>query len=116
MSRRTDYGPLRDMRHFARTAIQIFDGADPDALKGDTAVHFALRYLLVTVGGAAHRVSPEFRTAHPELAWRKVDAMRKALVHGCDEVEREGLHDTMAMDLPKLVGQLDAILEDESGN
>ena len=116
MSRRTAFGPLRDMRHFAWTAIQMFDGADPDALEDDTAAHFALRYLLVTVGGAAHRVSPEFRTAHPELAWRKVDAMQKALAHGYDQVEREGLHDTVAVDLPKLVGQLDAILGDESGD
>ena len=103
------------MRHFARTAIQMFDGADPDALKSDSAVHFALRYLLVTVGGAARRVSPEFRTAHPEVAWRKVEATRKALVHGYDQLERERLHDTVALYLPQLVGQLDAILGDESG-
>lgn len=114
MSRRTDHGPLRDMRHFAGTAIQLFEGVDPNTLEGDTAVHFALRYLVVTVGGAAQRVSPEFRTAHPEMAWRKLDAMRRALVHGYDEVERQGLHDTVAVDLPKLVGQLDAILGDEA--
>ena len=27
MSRRTEHGPLRDMRHFARTAIELFDTA-----------------------------------------------------------------------------------------
>lgn len=116
MSRRTDQGPLGDMRHFARTAIQMFDGADPDALEGDSAVHFALRYLLVTVGGAAHRVWPEFRTAHPEIAWRHVDAMRQVLVQRYDQVEREKMHDTVASDLPNLVRQLDALLEDESGD
>ena len=42
--------------------------------------------------------------------------MQKALLHGYDQVEREGLHDTVAVDLPKLVGQLDAILGDESGD
>lgn len=42
--------------------------------------------------------------------------MQKALAHGYDQVEREGLHDTVTLDLPKLVGQLDAILGDESGD
>ena len=102
------------MRHFARTAIEMFDGADPDVLEGDTAVHFALRYLVLTVGEAAGRVSPEFRVVHPEIPWRKVVAMRNVLAHGYDQVERERLHDTVAVDLPKLVGQLDAILEGES--
>ncbi len=50
MSRRTELGPLQDMRHFARTAMQMFDEASPDALEGDTAVHFARRYLVMTVG------------------------------------------------------------------
>lgn len=114
MSRLTDQGPLRDMLYFARTAIEVFDGAGPDALEGNSAGHFALRYLLVAVGGAAHKVSPEFRTAHGEVAWEEVEATRKALVHGYDRVERERLHDAIAVDLPRLVGQLDAILEDES--
>ena len=48
-----DHGPLRDMWHFARTAIQTFNGATPDALESDTEVHFALRYLVMTVGEAA---------------------------------------------------------------
>lgn len=113
MSRRTDIGPLRDMRHFARTAIQMFDGATPDTLEGDTAVHFALRYLVMTVGEAANRVSPAFRAVHPEIPWRKVVAMRNVLAHAYDQVERERLHDTVAVELPKLVGQLDAILGNE---
>ena len=110
MSRRTELGPLRDMRHFARTAMQMFDEAAPDALEGDTAVHFALRYLVMTVGEAANRVSPEFRAVHPEIPWREAVAMRNVLTHGYDQVERERLHDTIAVDLPKLVGQLDKIL------
>ena len=42
--------------------------------------------------------------------------MQKALLHGYDQVERERLRDTVAVDLPKLVGKLDAILGDESGD
>lgn len=113
MSRRTDHGPLRDMRHFARTAIEMFNEATPDALESDTEVHFALRYVVMTVGEAANRVSPEFRTAHPEIPWLDVIGMRNRLAHGYDQVSREVLHDTIALYLPKLVGQLDTILGDK---
>ena len=113
MSHRTDHGPLRDMRHFARTAIQMFNEAAPDALESDTEVHFALRYLVMTVGEAANRVSPEVRAAHPEIPWVDVIGMRNRLAHGYDQISREILHDTIALYLPQLVGQLDAILGDE---
>ncbi len=113
MSRRTDHGPLRDMRHFARKAIGMFDTGSADALESDTAVHFALRYLVMAVGEAANRVSPEFRAGHPEIPWVDVIGMRNRLAHGYDQISREILHDTVALYLPKLVGQLDTILGDE---
>jgi uncharacterized protein with HEPN domain len=102
------------MRHFARKAIGVFNTASADALENDTTAHFAIRYLVMTVGEAANRVSPEFRAAHPEIPWVDVIGMRNRLAHGYDQVSREILHDTVALYLPKLVGQLDAILADES--
>ena len=82
MSRRNDHGPLWDLRHFAQTAIQMFNEAAPDALESDTEVHFPLRYLVMTVGEAANRVSPEVRAAHPEIPWVDVIGMRNRLAHG----------------------------------
>ena len=91
----------------------MFDTAKADELENDTAVHFAIRYLVMTVGEAANRVSPEFRAAHPEIPWVDVIGMRNRLAHGYDQISRELLHDTVALYLPKLVGQLDAMLGDE---
>ena len=39
--------------------------------------------------------------------------MRNLLTHGYDEVERERLYDTVAVHLPKLIHQLNAILGEE---
>ena len=113
MSRRTDDGPLRDMRHYCREAIRTFDTASADALESETAIHFALRYLVMTVGEAANRVSPEVRAAHPEIPWVDVIGMRNRLAHGYDRIDREILQDTVATYLPKLIGQLNAIIGDE---
>ena len=113
MSRRTDRGPLRDMRDYAREALETFQTASADALENDRTVDWALRYLVLTVGEAATRVSPELRAAHPEIPWRKMVGMRNLLTHGYDEVERERLYDTVAVHLPKLIDQLNAILGEE---
>ncbi len=113
MSRRTDRGPLRDMRDYAQEALETFQTASADALENDRTVDWALRYLVLTVGEAATRVSPELRAAHPEIPWRKMVGMRNLLTRGYDEVERERLYDTVAAHLPKLVDQLNAILGEE---
>ena len=56
MSRRTDRGPLRDMRDYAREAVETFQTASADALENDRKLDWALRYLVLTVGEAATRV------------------------------------------------------------
>ena len=50
MSRRTDQGPLGDMRHFARKAIGMFGAASADDLESDTAVDTVALYLPKLVG------------------------------------------------------------------
>ena len=113
MSRRTDRGPLRDMRDYAREAVETFQAASADVLENDRTIDWALRYLVLTVGEAATRVSPELRAAHPEIPWRKVVGMRNLLAHGYDEIERDRLHDTVAVHPPALVEQLNALLGEE---
>ena len=54
MSRRTDRGPLRDMRDYAREALETFQTASADALENDRTVDWALRYLVLTVGEGGH--------------------------------------------------------------
>lgn len=110
MSRRSDEIALRDMREYALAAVETFENATADTLQNDRTVDSALRYQVMTVGEAANRVSIELQVRHPEIPWRQVVGMRNLLVHGYDEVGRDRLHHTVAVHLPKLVGQLNAIL------
>ena len=67
----------------------------------------------MTVGEAANRVSIEFQRQHPEIPWRHVVGMRNLLAHGYDEVVRERLHVTVAVQIPRLIEQLNDILAEE---
>ena len=115
MSRRTVRGPLREMRRFARKAIgmsrHVFDA--PARSSVTRRADHALRFLVMAVGEAAKLFSPEVCGAHPEITWVDVISMRNRLAHAYDQISRETLHDTIALYLPKLVGQLDTILGDE---
>lgn len=113
MSRRTDDVALRDMREYALAAVETFRNATADALQNDRTVDSALRYQVMTVGEAANRVSAEFQAQHPEIPWRQVVGMRNLLAHGYDEVVRERLHVTVAVQIPRLIQQLNAVLGEE---
>ena len=113
MSRRSDWGFLRDLRDHAREAVAMFDEATPDDLEGNRMLHLALERLVQNVGEGAARLSPEFLSAHPEIPWRRIVGMRNRLAHDYRHVVRERVHDTVAIDLPKLIEQLNAILGEE---
>jgi len=102
-----------EMRDYAQRALDMFREASADDLEANSATHYALRYLVLAVGEAASRVSDKSRAAHPEIPWVEAIGMRNVLAHGYDQMDRERLHDTVAVELPALVRQLDTILGEE---
>ncbi len=110
MSRRSDRAALRDLVDAAREAVEMFDAATPDELERDRRTLLALTHLVVIVGEAANRCSPAIRERHPRVPWEAIRGMRNRLVHGYDQVSREILHDTVAVDLPRLIDQVSDLL------
>jgi uncharacterized protein with HEPN domain len=41
---------------------------------------------LLIIGEAVTRLSNEFRSSHPEIAWAKIAGMRNRLIHGYDKI------------------------------
>ena len=113
MSDRDDRAPLRDMLGAAQEAVNLFESATADELETDRRTHLALLHLIVIVGEAANRVSAERQKAHSAIPWPDVIGMRNRLVHGYDQVDREVVHDTVAVDLPRLIALVQAILAEE---
>ena len=66
----------------------------------------AVIFQISILGEAVKRLSVEFQSRHPEIAWRKIAGTRDRLIHGYDDIDSEELWNTALRDVPKLVVQL----------
>jgi uncharacterized protein with HEPN domain len=75
-------------------------------------LQLALVQLIEIVGEAASRVPDDVRAAHPSIPWQIAADMRNKVIHGYDVIEYAIVFDTVRVDLPMLVNELDVILRD----
>ena len=83
---------------------------DRSAYDFDEDVRLALTHLVQTLGEAARRVSPAFRTAHPEIPWSEIVGMRHRIVHDYGRVNMEVVRQVLERDLPALILQLEGLV------
>jgi uncharacterized protein with HEPN domain len=110
MSRHDDIIPLQHMLDHAREAIEMIAGKKKEDLGKERMLELSLIRLVEIIGEAAGRVSNERKVKIPEIPWREVIGMRNRLVHGYDSVDLGVLWDTVELDLPPLIAQLEKIL------
>ena len=65
------------------------------------------------VGEAAARVTHGGQAKYPSIPWQQIVGMRNRLIHGYDQVDLDILWDTIEVDLPPLITELEKILEPE---
>ncbi len=109
----TEHDPLvrlRHMRDYARSAIAIAERGSRDTLDRDEMFAFALIHALSMIGEAAAGVPPDIRDAAPEVPWADVIGMRHRLIHGYDHTRYGIVWDTMTVDVPELLGRLEALI------
>ena len=111
----TRHDPLVRVRHMldhAREAVAMVRARSRADLDADRQLNLALVRLVEVVGEAAARVPEDFRDRHPELPWREAAGMRNRLIHGYDAVDFDILWSLITQDLPPLIAQLEAIVEE----
>lgn len=104
---------LRHMLEAAEEAMGFAQGKDRRDLDHDRLLVLGLSRCLEIVGEAAAKVSPEARQAIPDLPWADIVGMRNRIIHAYFEVDLDLFWQTIALDLPALVGVLRAALKEE---
>lgn len=102
---------LQHMLEAAVQARQFTHGRDPSHLESDRMLLFALVKCLEIIGKAAGKVSAETRRHSPAIPWRNMAAMRNRLIHAYFDVDPEVVRQTVEAELPKLIEDLQALLQ-----
>ena len=85
--------------------------ATKDKFLKDEMMHSADIRQIEIIGEAASTVTPETRQLHPDIPWRDIVAMRNRLIHVYFDIDLDRVWDTLTDDLPKLIAELDKIVE-----
>jgi len=102
---------LRDMLDYSKRAVSAVRGRERDDLDSDPLLAAALERFVEVIGEAAHKVSAAQRESSPLIPWRGIIGMRNRLIHGYASVDHDILWDVVSVDLPNLVGQLEALID-----
>ena len=57
---------------------------------------------LIQIGEAVNRLSDDFKSAHPDIAWQRIYGMRCHLVHGYEMFDAEIAWDAIENHIPQL--------------
>ncbi len=73
-------------------------------------MELALIRLIEFVGEASAKVSSETQAKYPSIPWPQVIGMRNRLIHGYDSIDLDVLWDTIEVDLPPLIAEIEKIM------
>lgn len=104
-----DDATLLDILKAARLAVEFKGTLDKSAFLEDLKTQSAILHQLLLLGEAVKRLSEEFRTQYPEVAWRQVAGMRDKLIHEYDQVDLDEVWQTVSADVPRLLDSLEPL-------
>lgn len=104
---------LWDMCQSLRMVSRYVDGREQAELRTDSMLEDAVVRRLTIVGEAAARIDAEFRSAHPEIPWRKIVGLRNVVTHQYDRINLEEIWTVATQDVPGVLAQLEPLLDAE---
>lgn len=105
-----DLGRLQDMLSAARTVRDYLADTTVTELVANPILRDAVERRVEIIGEAASRVSPDFRTRHPQIPWRQIIATRNILAHNYGRIDHVILHRIVVTHVPVMIAQIEAIL------
>ena len=111
MSKRDPDLAFRQMLEYCQEVVEITRGKSRADLDNDRVLNLALTRLLEIIGEAANRIPDDIQSRYPELPWLQMISARNRLIHGYDNVDFDILWAILMDDIPKMIVQLEAILE-----
>ena len=96
------------------TFIKRF-GSEFDSYCKDEAFQLSCSACIIQIGELTTRLSEEFKAQHSEIQWHAIKGLRNIHAHEYENVDLEGMWDSLITDIPELKAQLTEILSQEAG-
>lgn len=104
---------ILDMLNACRRIERYAQGVNGAAFLGDELRQDAIVRQLTILGEAAKRVSPKYRTAHPEIPWQQIAGFRDVMVHQYERVDLPRVWQIVTEDLVRLSAHLATLVPPE---
>jgi len=108
---RDDRVYLEHILEAAGKAARYLRGIDEAGFRKDTLVQDGVIRQIEIMGEAAKRVSPEYRSAHPDIPWQDMAGMRDKLIHDYFGVDIMQVWLTATEDLPPLIHRIEYLIQ-----
>ena len=103
--------------HILTAIDNLLDGSNRytvEQAEKDAIIFFGFVKQLEIIGEATYKLTKEFREAHPEAPWNKMEGMRHVLVHGYYLISPAKVWNVINNDLPTLRPLIVRLIEEES--
>jgi uncharacterized protein with HEPN domain len=107
-----DRGILLKIEKYILDAGNYTAEMDYDSFSNDSKTISATAFVLGQVGELAKEISPDMTAAHPGIPWKGMRGMRNRIVHDYENVDLKILWETIRDDLPALLSQIRALLDE----
>lgn len=105
-----DTETMLDILNAARLVVVFRGQATEQDLIDDLKTQSAILHQIMIIGEAVKRLSPEFRTAHPEVPWSAIARMRDHLIHRYDSVDLAIVWQVASVNAPELIAALEPMV------
>lgn len=110
---KSDEAFLLDMLNAAKEASTLAAGVSQEEFKKSRLHQLAIAKALEIIGEAASRVSPEYKTAHPQIPWREIVGMRNRMIHGYFDINYDVVWETAKRDATRLISLISPLVPPE---
>jgi uncharacterized protein with HEPN domain len=106
-----DIGYFSDICDSAKLAVDYLEKFSYEKFVQDTAIQDAVIRRIEIIGEASNRLSNASRNKYDYLPWIEMKGMRNLLIHEYDEIDLKEVWNTVKIDLPPLIKQIEKILD-----
>ncbi|HIK11733.1 MAG TPA: DUF86 domain-containing protein [Oscillatoriaceae cyanobacterium M33_DOE_052] len=97
----------------ARDAVSFAENRTRNDLDTDKMLSLALVRCLEIIGEASSRIAKQRRDELSHIEWSKMVGMRNRMIHAYFDIDLDIVWDTVTMDLPVIIAQLEEIIQSE---